>query len=738
MPAIDNRFNMDRIIKILTVALVIAALIICLTPKIGVKADTLSVWKTADDGSEGTLRWAVNNAVSNDIISFDTNQISPGSIIVIDEQIVIDKNLTIIGPGADYLTISGDNKDRVFDIKTDSEVCISGLRISDGRGAWGGGINNSGDLYLEYCIIENNLSAFEGGGIYNDGDLEIDHSTITNNRTEDNEYWAGDGAGIYSSDGTDVIIRYSTISSNICGDHIGDNAGSGGNGGGIYGLTQALINLTNCTISGNSTGDSSSPDGRAGRGGGIYNVGVVRLSNCTIANNQAGSDPSLQGRGGGIWSYGTLDGGHAAVDARNSIIADNTAAEGPNLYGGVLWSKGCNLIGDEFDGWVYYTGSITDGDQLGVDPRLDVLADNGGFTQTHALLSGSLAIDGVIEGWCYTTSWSPVPVTDDQRGVPRPRDGDGDGLALCDIGAYECKCASITINLAAGWNTFSVPLDISPDNNTLGNLATMAGFEIGIAYYLDGTTQTWGLVGTDYVMLPCDAIYIYMNAAGSVPLYTNPNPTVPAKSLYTGWNLAGSAFINTADELAVDEALISLYYGEGKLLPLGYSQVISPELNQPGWVYLRDGVDPPNMLLGKGYLVAIDNTDEYLGQTYTPWPWLSRPIVVDISCDEFTENPHGLSDEFQVEICDKITVKLCSNPSTGSIWDYETTIENVLIEEDYYFERPEGSPPGAPGTEVWTFKAVKKGTTEVQMEYGQPWEGGSKAVRTYTMIVIVE
>jgi len=299
-------------------------------------------------------------------------------------------------------------------------------------------------------------------------------------------------------------------------------------------------------------------------------------------------------------------------------------------------------------------------------------------------------------------------------------------------------CEQMTINLAADWNTFLVPLDIGPDNNTLGDLANMAGLDIGIAYYLDGTTQTWGLVGADYVMLPCDAIYIKMNTAGSIPIYPNPNPTVPAKSLYNGWNLAGSAFINETGEMAVDEALISLYYAEGKHLPQGYSQVISPELNQPGWVYLRDGADPPDMLLGKGYLVAIDNTDEYLGQTYTPWPWLSRPIVVDISCDEFTENPHGLSDEFQVEICDKITVRLCSNPSTGSIWDYEMTTENVLIEEDYYFERPSGSHPGAPGTEVWTFKAVKKGTAEVQMEYGQPWEGGSKAVRTYTMTVTVE
>ena len=178
----------------------------------------------------------------------------------------------------------------------------------------------------------------------------------------------------------------------------------------------------------------------------------------------------------------------------------------------------------------------------------------------------------------------------------------------------------MTINLAADWNTFSVPIDIGPDNNTLGDLATMAGLDVGIAYYLDGQTQTWGLAGTDYVMLPCDAIYIYMNTAGSVPIYPNPGPTVSAKNVYTGWNLVGSAFINLAGELVVDEALISLYYAEGEFLPWGYSQVISPELNQPGWVYFRDIGDPPNMLVGKGYLVSMNNPDEYDGQTSTPWP----------------------------------------------------------------------------------------------------------------------
>jgi hypothetical protein len=177
----------------------------------------------------------------------------------------------------------------------------------------------------------------------------------------------------------------------------------------------------------------------------------------------------------------------------------------------------------------------------------------------------------------------------------------------------------MNINLAADWNTFSVPLDIGPTNNTLGDLAAMAGLDIAIAYYFDGPTQGWGVVGADYVMLPCDAIYIQMNEAGSVPIYPNPGPTVSAKDVYTAWNLVGSAFITETGEYPVNDALISLYYAEGELMPWGYSQVISPELNQPAWVYHRDGT-VQNMLIGKGYLVGMDNPDTYLGQTYTPWP----------------------------------------------------------------------------------------------------------------------
>lgn len=115
----------------------------------------------------------------------------------------------------------------------------------------------------------------------------------------------------------------------------------------------------------------------------------------------------------------------------------------------------------------------------------------------------------------------------------------------------------------------------------------------------------------------------------------------------------------------------------------------------------------------------------------------SHDIYLEITCEQFTENNH-VSDEFQMEVGDKIRVKLCSNPTTGFRWVYEMTEENVLMEEDYDFEEPNTNVVGASGTETWTFEAAKKGKTEVYLAYSQPWEGGEKEEWTYTITVTVE
>ena len=115
----------------------------------------------------------------------------------------------------------------------------------------------------------------------------------------------------------------------------------------------------------------------------------------------------------------------------------------------------------------------------------------------------------------------------------------------------------------------------------------------------------------------------------------------------------------------------------------------------------------------------------------------SHDYNVELSCEQFAENSHYSSD-FELEVGDKVRLELCSNPTTGFQWDYEITTENIVKEEDHDFEEPEEGVIGAAGIELWTFEAVEKGTTEIHMEYSQPWEGGLKAEWTYTVTVTVE
>jgi predicted secreted protein len=116
----------------------------------------------------------------------------------------------------------------------------------------------------------------------------------------------------------------------------------------------------------------------------------------------------------------------------------------------------------------------------------------------------------------------------------------------------------------------------------------------------------------------------------------------------------------------------------------------------------------------------------------------SRDIHVVITCDDFTENPASMRNDFEIEVGDKVYTELCSNPSTGFQWLYEMSGDPAVKEEDHDFQEPENSIPGAPGKETWTFEGVKKGTAVITMEYSQSWEGGIKNEWTYIMTVTVK
>lgn len=120
----------------------------------------------------------------------------------------------------------------------------------------------------------------------------------------------------------------------------------------------------------------------------------------------------------------------------------------------------------------------------------------------------------------------------------------------------------------------------------------------------------------------------------------------------------------------------------------------------------------------------------------------SSKAWVEVSCDEFYDN-HHINQPLEVQAGETFTVNLCSNPTTGFQWSEEAQISApaVLRQEDHKFIGPESEPPpppGTPGQEVWTFKALKQGSSEVYLEYSRPWEGGERGEWTCTVNVVVK
>jgi hypothetical protein len=296
----------------------------------------------------------------------------PGDYVLTNGELVLNDD-TIVGANARSTFIDGADRSRVLRvIETTSRV--SGVTIRNGNGE---GFDPDG----------------RGGGIFvQSGTLLLQKSTVSGN--------TGTHGGGIAANGIAQLI----------GVTVSGNTGSSGRltrGGGIATSATGGLLLSNSTVSGNTAAHQA---GTASRGGGIHSAGALAIIASTIAGNSAAE-------GGGLYVVPAPNG--AATSLQNSLLSHGAGGVcgGPGL--GVL-NATATVVSDD-------TCQFEDPSNLqGVNPRIGPLADNGGPTDTHALLANSPAIGRA--GSCATF---------DQRVLDR--------VAPCDAGAYEYRTPRLTV-----------------------------------------------------------------------------------------------------------------------------------------------------------------------------------------------------------------------------------------------------------------------------------------------------
>jgi len=430
-------------------------------PQLALGGPSVVVNSLADpgDGSceadECTLREAIGAVDAGGTITFSVT----GTIALTAGELAIGKALSIAGPGAAALTIDAGDASRIALVQGAGAVSLADLTLANGAtGGPGGCIQNEGStLRLTRAVVTGCTSQGAGGALGNAGYAGTVGQMYLDRVTVSNSWAANGGGGIYNNHDGLLTVEASTVSGN-----------EGREGGGVG--TTGYVTIRSSTFSGNSA---------RFHGGGIYAADRpapgMDVSFSTIVGNVSDADNTGDGDGGGIFnSQGsfTLTGSLVAGNADRGGQAPDCGALNPQIAAG-----GRNLI-QNLTGCSAYAATAA---VSGVDPLVGALADNGGPTQTHALLVGSPAIDA---------AGTPCPATD-QRGVSRPRG------AACDIGAFEFGI-DVAIDVRPGSTDNTVSLKIggllpvavlssATVDASLVNIATARINNVGAAKRTNGT-----------------------------------------------------------------------------------------------------------------------------------------------------------------------------------------------------------------------------------------------------------
>tara|TARA_R110000823_G_scaffold47903_16_gene121923 strand:- start:12675 stop:13856 length:1182 start_codon:yes stop_codon:yes gene_type:complete len=337
-----------------------ACLILTLGASNALNAATFTV-TNLDMSGPGSLRQAVDDANASagaDDIVFApglTGTITPGSELVLSESV------SVRGPGARLLAISGGNSSRIFrlDNAAAKTVTIADITLQSGSATGNGGaiLNSGGNLLLQRVRIVGNTATGDGGGIYN----------------------------AFFPAGNALTIEDSEISGNRA-----DKQGA------LY-FTGFILRITNSTISGNTALDSVGAIG--------LQFATAEIFNSSIVGNTATFVGGMQVQASQL----TLE---------STLLADNTDITGINdinRMGSGTTSATASLFSEDVNATSVLNGTNT-GNRIGVAAGIGALADNGGPTDSHRLLAGSPAIGAGSNSQALAF---------DQRGSGFPRDAGG-------------------------------------------------------------------------------------------------------------------------------------------------------------------------------------------------------------------------------------------------------------------------------------------------------------------------
>ncbi len=414
---------------------------------------------------EANLRDAATTTtieIPNSGIYYLGGQLGDGEDDALTGDLDVKRRVVINGAGSDLVAIDGQLADRIFDVKPAANLTVNDVTIRNGHnivpvvnqdliavteisqldggggikvvegalvlnrvnltgnaaGGLGGGIDSrSSNVTINASLISDNRVAGFGGGISNmNGRLLINDSSITRNRNSSSPDLIFGGGIFNSGDVNSLEINRTTIAENS----------AFRDGGGIYHQIGGLL-ITNSTISGNE----------AGRwGGGLFNANTtplyaVQLQHVTIADNDAWGNvreisqifEPTDPKGGGLYNRSQAGGG-GFIQLYNSLVVLN--GEGGDCFNDLnsppaFLEKMGTVVGDAtcLNAGEAAPTVILDAGTIGMWP---LLGDNGGATQTHALLAGSIAIDAADGEFC--------PNHDQRKYGPR-------GISSCDSGAFE-------------------------------------------------------------------------------------------------------------------------------------------------------------------------------------------------------------------------------------------------------------------------------------------------------------